>query len=212
MESTNKIAILGANGKAGKILVNEALEKGYQVKILTRNSTNAEKINKNIETIIGDARNFSTIQDLLQGCSAVINAVGQPKNESYIFSTVTKHILEAMKESKIKRYILISGGSLNVTGDQKKIVNKIGATLFKLFLPKMMQDKYKELQIIQNSEVDWTIVRLPFVIEGNGIGNIKESLVDMPGIKIQNGDIAPFIIKQINSDRYVGSVRSFQIK
>ena len=29
----------------------------------------------------------------------------------------------------------------------------------------MMQDKYKELQIIQNSEVDWTIVRLPFVIE-----------------------------------------------
>lgn len=204
MESTNKIAILGANGKSGKILVNEALEKGYQVKILTRNSTNTEKINENIETIIGDARNFSTIQDLLQGCSAVINAVGQPKNESYIFSTVTKHILEAMKESKIKRYILISGGSLNVTGDQKGIVNKIGATLFKLFLPKMMQDKYKELQIIQNSEVDWTIVRLPFVIEGNGIGSIKESLVDMPGIKIQNGDIAPFVIKQINSDRYVG--------
>ncbi|HDR7261428.1 MULTISPECIES: SDR family oxidoreductase [Bacillus] len=204
MESTNKIAILGANGKAGKILVNEALEKGYQVKILTRNSTNTEKINENIETIIGDARNFSTIQDLLQGCSAVINAVGQPKNESYIFSTVTKHIIEAMKESKIKRYILISGGSLNVTGDQKGIVNKIGATLFKLFLPKMMQDKYKELQIIQNSEVDWTIVRLPFVIEGNGIGSIKESLVDMPGIKIQNGDIAPFVIKQINSDRYVG--------
>ncbi|PRP98215.1 MULTISPECIES: SDR family oxidoreductase [Bacillus] len=197
MESTNKIAILGANGKAGKILVNEALEKGYQVKILTRNSTNTE-------TIIGDARNFSTIQDLLQGCSAVINAVGQPKNESYIFSTVTKHILEAMKESKIKRYILISGGSLNVTGDQKGIINKIGATLFKLFLTKMMQDKYKELQIIQNSEVDWTIVRLPFVIEGNGIGSIKESLVDMPGIKIQNGDIAPFVIKQINSDRYVG--------
>jgi len=204
LESTNKIAILGANGKAGKILVNEALEKGYQVKILTRNSTNTEKINENIETIIGDARNFSTIQDLLQGCSAVINAVGQPKNESYIFSTVTKHILEAMKESKIKRYIVISGGSLNVTGDQKGIVNKIGATLFKLFLPKMMQDKYKELQIIQNSEVDWTIVRLPFVIEGNGIGSIKESLVDMPGIKIQNGDIAPFVIKQINSDRYVG--------
>ncbi|OOZ88578.1 SDR family oxidoreductase [Bacillus cereus] len=203
MGNTNKIAILGANGKVGKFLVNEALEKGYEVKVLTRNSYNMTTTNENIETIIGDARNFSTIQDLLQGCSAVINAVGQPKNESYIFSTVTKHILEAMKESKIKRYILISGGSLNVTGDQKRIVNKIGATLFKLVLPKMMQDKYKELQIIQNSEVDWTIVRLPFVIEGNGIGNINESLVDMPGIKIHNSDIAPFVIKQINSDKYV---------
>ncbi|OTX85747.1 SDR family oxidoreductase [Bacillus tropicus] len=204
MESTNKIAILGANGKAGRFLVNEALEKGYEVKILTRNSNNMTITNENIETIIGDARDFSSIRELLKGCQAVVNAVGQPKNESYIFSTVTKHVLEAMKEFEIKRYILISGGSLNVTGDQKGMVNKIGATLFNLFLPKMMQDKYKELQSIQGSDVDWTIVRLPFVMEGKGIGKIKESLVDMPGIKIQNGDIAPFVIKEINSERYVG--------
>ncbi|KAB2441446.1 SDR family oxidoreductase [Bacillus luti] len=204
MESTNKIAILGANGKAGKYLVNEALKKGYEVKILTRNSNNMRVTNENLEVIIGDARNFSSIRKLLKGCRVVINAVGQPKNESYLFSIVTKHILEAMKEFEIKRYILISGGSLNVTGDQKGMVNKIGATLFKLFLPKMMQDKYEELQIIQSSEVDWTIVRLPFVMEGKGIGKIKESLVDMPGIKIQNSDIAPFVIKQINSGRYVG--------
>ncbi|WP_242257057.1 SDR family oxidoreductase [Bacillus cereus group sp. BfR-BA-01379] len=204
MESTNKIVILGTNGKAGKFLVKKALEKGYQVKILTRNSNNMTITNENLETIIGDARDFSSIRELLKGCRVVINAVGQPKNEPYIFSTVTKHVIQAMKEFEIKRYIVISGCSLNVTGDQKGIVNKIGATLFKVFLSKMMQDKYKELQIIQSSEVDWTIVRLPFVIEGNGIGNIKESLVDMPGIKIQNGDIAPFVIKQINSERYVG--------
>ncbi|MCW9129533.1 SDR family oxidoreductase [Bacillus paramycoides] len=204
MEAANKIAILGANGKVGKFLINQALEKGYQVRILTRNSKNMRITNENIETISGDARDFSAIQELLQGCKAVINAVGQPKNESYIFSTVTKHILKVMKEYEMKRYILISGGSLNVKGDKKRIVNKIGANLFQLFLPKMMQDKYKELQIIQRSDVDWTIVRLPFVIEGNGIGNIKESLVDMPGIKIKNGDIAPFVIKQINSETYVG--------
>lgn len=204
METTKKIAILGANGKVGKFLINKALEQGFQVKILTRNSKNMPINNENIEVIIGDARDFSSIQELLQGCRAVINAVGQPKNESYIFSTVTKHILKVMKEYEIKRYILISGGSINVVGDQKGIVNKMGANLFKLFLPKMMQDKYKELQILQSSDVDWTVVRLPFVIEGNGIGNIKESLVDMPGIKIQNGDIAPFVINQINSGLYVG--------
>ncbi|AJH75253.1 3-beta hydroxysteroid dehydrogenase/isomerase family protein [Bacillus cereus ATCC 4342] len=204
MESTNKIAILGANGKVGKFLVTEALEKGYQVKVLTRNSENMTITNENIEVIIGDARDFSSIRKLLKGCRAVINAVGQPKNESYIFSTVSKHILEAMKEFEIKRYILISGGSLNVMGDQKGMVSKIGAILFKVFLSKMMQDKYEELQIIQSSEVDWTIVRLPFVMEGNGIRDIKESLVDMPGMKIRNSDIAPFVIKEINSEGYIG--------
>ncbi|MGG5737499.1 MULTISPECIES: SDR family oxidoreductase [Bacillus cereus group] len=204
METTNKIAILGANGKVGKFILNHALEKGYQVRILTRNPKNTKISSENIETIIGNARDFSAIKELLQGCKAVINAVGQPKNEPYIFSTVTKHILKVMKEYEIKRYILISGGSLNVKGDQKGMVNKVGANLFQLFIPKMMRDKYKELEIIQGSDVDWTIVRLPFVIEGNGIENIKESLVDMPGMKIQNGDIAPFVIKQINSKTYVG--------
>ena len=34
----------------------------------------------------------------------------------------------------------------------------------------------------------------------------------MPGIKIQNGDIALFVIKQMNSGLYVGNFRSFQIK
>lgn len=58
MESTNKIAILGANGKAGKFLVKQALEKGYQVKILTRNSNNMTITNENVEIIDGDARDF----------------------------------------------------------------------------------------------------------------------------------------------------------
>ena len=36
---------------------------------------------------------------------------------------------------------------------KRELVNKIGATLFKVFLnSKMMQNKYRELQIIQSSE------------------------------------------------------------
>lgn len=120
-----------------------------------------------------------------------------------MFSTVTNHILVAMKEHGIKRYILVSGGSLDVPGDKKRMMNKLGAKLFRVFLPKMMQDKYKELQTIQNSNVDWTIVRLPFVVEGEGTGQLKESVKDMPGLKIQNGDIAPFLINQVNNPTYI---------
>lgn len=115
---------------------------------------------------------------------------------------MTNHILKVMEEYRIKRYILVSGGSLDVQRDQKSILNKLGAMLFRVFLSNMMKDKYKELQVIQNSNVDWTIVRLPFVVDGQGSGKIKESIRDLPGIKIQNGDIAPFVIKQINDEMY----------
>ncbi|WP_459503435.1 SDR family oxidoreductase [Bacillus sp. C1] len=202
MLTINKIAIIGATGKAGRFFVNQALQEGYFVRILTRNPQKFTIAHKHLEVIKGDARDISAIHQLLQGCQAVINAVGQPKKESYIFSTVTKNILEVMEKYEINRYILISGGSLHVQGDNKSLLNRLGAMLFRLFLSDMMKDKYKELQLVQNSHLDWTIVRLPFVVEGEGNGNIKESLKDLLGIKIQNGDIAPFVINQINNDMY----------
>lgn len=202
MQIINKIAIIGANGKAGKYLVTQALQEGYFVRILTRNPQKFKISHKHLEVVKGDARDLSAIRQLLQACDAVINAVGQPKKESYIFSTVTNHILEVMREYRIKRYILISGGAMDVQGDAKSVLNKIGAMLFRLFLSNMMKDKYKELQLIRDSNVNWTIVRLPFVVDGEGIGKIKESLRDLPGITIQNGDIAPFIIKQIHDEMY----------
>ena len=204
MQRINKIAIIGANGKAGKYLVTQALQEGYFVRILTRNPQKFKISHKLLEVVQGDARDISAIRQLLPGCNAVINAVGQPKKESYIFSTVTNHILEVMEEYRIKRYILISGGSMDVQGDVKSILNKIGAMLFRLFLSDMMKDKYKELQLVRDSDVNWTIVRLPFVIDGEGIGKIKESLRDLPGITIQNGDIAPFVIKQIQDEMHIG--------
>ncbi|EEL50656.1 MULTISPECIES: SDR family oxidoreductase [Bacillus cereus group] len=204
MQRINKIAIIGANGKAGKYFVTQALKEGYFVRILTRNPQKFKISHKLLEVVQGDARDISAIRQLLQGCNAVINAVGQPKKESYIFSTVTNHILEVMEEYRIKRYILISGGSMDVQGDVKSILNKIGAMLFRVFLSDMMKDKYKELQLVRDSGVNWTIVRLPFVIDGEGIGKIKESLRDLPGITIQNGDIAPFVIKQIQDEMHIG--------
>ncbi|PFD96112.1 NADH-flavin reductase [Bacillus cereus] len=202
MKIINKVAIIGANGKAGKYLITQALLEGYFVRILTRDPQKFKISHKHLEVVKGDARDISAIRRLLQGCNAVINAVGQPKKESYIFSTVTNHILEVMKEYGIKRYILISGGSMDVQEDTKSLLNKIGAKLFRLFLSSMMKDKYKELQLVRDSNVNWTIVRLPFVVDGEGTGKIKESLIDLPGIKIQNGDIAPFVIKQIQDEMY----------
>ena len=69
----------------------------------------------------------------------------------------------------------------NVAGDQKSIKNKIGARLFALFFSKMIIDKRRELKILEKSQVDWTLVRLPFVREGKEKGEIKENELDMPG-------------------------------
>ncbi|MGG2015230.1 NAD(P)H-binding protein [Bacillus sp. S10(2024)] len=75
--------------------------------------------------------------------------------------------------------------------------------MFRILFPNMMKDKYEELNLLLKSNLNWTFIRLPFVMEGVATGSIKVSLRDIPGLKIYNGDIADFLIKQISSPLYL---------
>lgn len=203
MEKSYKIAILGGTGKVGRYIAKKALERGFQVRMLVRNPDKLEGSDSRIEIIKGDAQNIDTIRFLLKDCNIVINTLGQPVKDLPLYSSITNNVLLIMNEFGIRRYIGVTGASLNIRGDNKKLLNKIGAKIFEILFPKMMNDKKKELNILINSDIEWTLVRLPFVIEGSGTGHIKENLTDMAGTKITNADIAKFIINEVNNKKYV---------
>ncbi len=93
---------------------------------------------------------------------------------------------------------------LSITGDTKGFINKVGAKIFEVLYSNMMIDKKKEWQLLsRNQRIKWSLIRLPFITDKEETGMIKEILTDMPGSKITNGDIAGFIIKQIESPNYI---------
>ena len=198
-----KIAIIGGTGKAGRYIAKKALETGFQVRMLVRNPDRLAYRDDRIEIIQGDAQNLDSIRSLLKDCHIVVNTLGQPVKELPIYSRVTELVLLTMDEFGIRRYIGVTGASLTINGDNKNRINRIGANIFEWLFPKMMTDKKKELDILVNSNADWTLLRLPFVVEGSETGNIKEHLSDMPGATITNADIAQFIIHQVTGQNYI---------
>lgn len=204
IDTTNKIAIIGGTGKVGRHLAERALQNGYQIRMLVRNPAKITFKDEQIEIMQGDVQDLESLRSLLTDCKIVINTFGQPVKDSPIYSHVTKNILEIMKELNLKRYIGVTGGSLTIDGDHKSMLNKIGAKLFEVLYSKMMTDKKKEWHYLQkNKLINWTLIRLPFIADSSEIGDIKESLVDMPGTKITNQDIATFIIQQIEDQKYI---------
>lgn len=175
MQQQNKIAVIGGAGKAGRYVVEKAIEAGYQIRVLTRNPKQFKAFYESVEIVKGDAKDIEAIRTLLAGCHTVISTLGKPKKESFIFSNATENILTVMKELHMQRYIVVSGGSVDVPGDHKSFLNKMGARMFRILFPNMMKDKYKELNLLLKSNLDWTFVRLPFVVEGVATGSIKES-------------------------------------
>ncbi len=202
MNNKGKVAVIGATGKVGRYLVDQALERGYIVRVLLRDPNKLQNKDGRVEVIKGDATDVGSIQSLLGGCHTVINAVGHPLKEKPIYSTVTTHILEIMKKAGIKRYITVTGGAVNASGDRKDLVSKVASRIMGWTYRDMMSDKQKEVDILMNSEIDWTLVRLPFIEEKPAPGQIKVSLECIPGTKISNRDIATFLVDQITEQKY----------
>ncbi|MET3322721.1 UNVERIFIED_ORG: putative NADH-flavin reductase [Peribacillus simplex] len=200
MDNSYKIAIIGGTGKVGRHIAARALENGYQVRMLVRNPEKLTFRDARIEIVEGNVQNLEDIRKLLKDCQIVINTFGQPLKEKPFYSNVTEKILEVMADLQIDRYIGVTGGSLTINGDKKKILNRVGAKMFEIIYSNMIIDKKKEWHILnRNKLIKWTLIRLPFIVDGTEIGFIKENLTDMPGTKITNRDIATFIINQIEN-------------
>lgn len=205
MSNPQKVAIIGGTGKVGRRIAAQALQEGYQVRMLVRDPEKLRQLDKRIEVVEGSIQDLEAIRILLKDCGTVINTFGQPYKDKPVYSESTNNILDIMKELKISRYIGVTGGSLTIEGDKKSVWNRIGAKLFEIFLSSMMEDKEREWEILNDTTyIDWTLIRLPFIVDGTKMAHIKENLVDMPGTKITNQDIAAFIISQINDLQYIG--------
>lgn len=201
MKST--IALLGATGKAGKYILTTLLQQGYAVKTLIRNPAAFTVASSSVTVVPGDANREEDIVRLLTGCDAVISALGQPGNPAPVFSKATGNIIQAMPAAGVTRYLLITGLSIDVPGDAKsERVQQLSAWMRQQY-PELIADKQKEYQLLADSSVNWTIVRLPVIEPTDKQYPLAVSLTDCPGEKISATDIGHFLISQLNSDAFI---------
>jgi putative NADH-flavin reductase len=203
MNNIKKIAVIGGTGKAGKYLVNHLLNQNIQVKMLVRNPEKLKIKNNLLEIVKGDVKDFESVLSLLEGCNALVSTLGQDKTEAPIFSKATNNILKAMDKVNMKRFILVTGITLDAIGDKKGFKTKLLSKIMKLSFPAIVADKQNQYSILLESNVDWTVIRIPFIEESELIGTIKTSLTDVQGKKISTSDLAVFIFDQLSNSNFI---------
>lgn len=203
MEQKNRVAILGGGGRTGKYILTQLLSQGYSVKLLLRNPENFHLKSPFIEIVKGDAIDPEAIRSLLQGCKFVISTVGQRKDEPLVASQATLNILKAMTEHGINRYILVAGLNVDTPFDKKGVETIAATEWMKTTFPLIHSDRQKTYSILSTSDVNWTLIRVPFIEFTNAKGKTLVSLEDCRGVKISAADIATFVVEQLSDDTYV---------
>ncbi|PIQ22143.1 MAG: epimerase [Cytophagales bacterium CG18_big_fil_WC_8_21_14_2_50_42_9] len=205
MNQKIKIAVIGGTGKSGQYLVKELLQQGFRCKILVRNPAKVQIKSSLIEVVPGDVKDHEIVRSLVQECDAVISTLGlgQPASEYTIFSQATTNIIQAMQQYKIQRYILITGLNVDTPYDQKSVATKSATDWMYTNFPKTTADKQLEYSILVESNINWTLIRLPLIIQTDERNKINVDLADCPGDKISATDLACFLIKQLSDNTYI---------
>ena len=204
MNNISKIAVIGGTGKAGRYIVKELLSRGYHLKLLLRFPENLQIEDPKIELLKGDARDVEAIRSLLDGCQAIISAVGQPRGEEPIFDQATKNIVAAMSIQGIRRYVILTGLNVDTPFDKKSEKVAIATEWMRANYPKTTADKQVEYESLRKSDIDWTLVRLPMIELTDERRGVNVCLEDCPGDGISATDLAHFVADQLTDDAFVG--------
>lgn len=202
MKNISKVAVLGGGGRTGNYLVNQLLKKGFSVKLLLRNPEKFEIQNSKIEIIKGDALDFESIKVLLKESEAVLSTIGQRKDEPLVASAVTKNVLKAMKEYNINRYVLLAGLNIDTPFDKKSSKTIMATDWMKANFPIIQEDRQKAYTLLEESDVNWTQVRVPFIEFSNDSSEIAVNVKDCLGDKISAFDIAVFMTEEMVESNY----------
>lgn len=201
---TKKIAVLAANGKAGKLIVAEALNRGFDVTAVVR-SANQTTANKVVEKDILDL----TAEDLA-GFDAVVSAFGAWTEDTLPqHSAVMAHLVDILSGSKVRLLVVGGAGSLYVNSEHTLTLSET-PDFPDVFQPvaKATGDAFDIVRTRDN--VAWTYVSpaADFQAEGERTGSYilagEEFTVNEAGESVLSyADYAIAMIDEIESGNHV---------
>ncbi len=202
------ILVLGASQGVGALCVRAALAKGHTVTAFARTPSKLNLSHPQLRKVTGDFHNAASVRAAVQGQDAVIICVSSTtikgfKEKPDYFSQGTRFCITAMKESGVKRLVVLS--ALGV-GDSYPAASwfqrtfMIGMLLKYAFLDHDVQER-----LVRESGLDYVIARPTRLTDGPAKGKYvrKAEPVPVPGT-ISRADVANFLVDSCTAPTFVG--------
>ncbi|MGB7968086.1 MAG: NAD(P)H-binding protein [Methanobacterium sp.] len=204
-----KITIFGATGNIGKLLVKQAIDEGHEVVAYVRDPSKIANYKyQNLSIVKGQLNEYKKIEYAIDGADAVMSMLGPAMTGKLVgmpISEGTQNIVNAMEKLGVKRLIAIATPSVSDPND----IPTIKIKLIKVFAKISMHHAYSEIlnvgDIIQKSDLEWTIIRYLQPTNDNKKGKIRHGFVGRTnlGMKVTRADIADFSLKQLTDRTYI---------
>lgn len=182
------LAVLGATGRTGRLVVEAARKRGHIVTALTRGTPPSD--HDTLKWVRGDINSRRALRETVERQDAVISALGPTRADLHICSAATARLIDL----GVARLIVISGAAVDVSGDEKDLIGRAASAIVRLLSPAVFADKQHELSLLLTSDIDWTAVRSPRLTNKTSDRPIRVRLEKSPGTVIYRGTLARFCV------------------
>lgn len=201
-----KIAVIGANGKAGQSIVKEALSRGYDVTAIVRK--NNALFDDKVHILIKDL--FELEYEDLKEFGAIVDAFGVfAPNLLHLHQTSLKHLTDILS-NKPNRLLVVGGaGSLYITDDHTLRLSD-SPDFPDAFKPLALAMAKALAQLKNVNDVNWTYLSpaANFVADGVRTGHYllgnENLLLNSKGeSQISYADYAIAMVDEIESAKHI---------
>jgi uncharacterized protein len=196
------ILILGASGRVGSKIVQYALNDGHHVKAFVRNPEKLHAFHEKLTIFQGDARSREDIFNVIKDVDVVISTLSTDRTTTLTDSIPL--VVEAMNYENISRIITIgTAGILNSRTTPELL--RYQSNESKRKLTRAAQEHEKVFRMLEQSQLDWTIVCPTYLPDGEYTGTYRVEQNKLPevGNKISVADTAEFTYQQLYSDKFL---------
>ncbi|WP_339280906.1 NAD(P)-dependent oxidoreductase [Lysinibacillus sp. FSL P2-0066] len=200
-----KIAVIGATGKAGQKIVEEAVQRGHEVTAIVRS---AAKVTAALPVIEKDV--FDVTQEDVKGFDVVVNAFGAPAGQEDLHVKAGRHLISIFQGISTKLVVVGGAGSLFV--DPEKKVRVMDTPDFPAMYLATAQNQGQNLQDLQQSSITWTFISPSafFDPEGPRTGHytagVDHLLVNDAGESyVSYADYAVAVVDELENPQHVNS-------
>ena len=184
------LLVLGATGRTGRLVVEQALAAGHTVTALVRSPEKLTTSNSNLRVVTGEATDTSAVSRALEGADAVISTLG---GKGSVIADSTQAIVAAAREAGVSRVVVLS--SWLVERDRMDAITRL---LTGIAMGPVIKDQSAGEQMLRRSDLEWTIVYASILTDGPANGSVAvlpEGAKRGLSQKISRADVAAWMVE-----------------
>ena len=203
-----KLAILGATGRIGRHVLEQALDAGDDVTVLVRDQAKLGPLAQRVRVVTGTISERVALDSAIAGADAVISAIGPDSNrpeEVERLRTGMRHAIDAMQLHGVRRIVNLSGAGITAPQERKPLLDRVATRVVRFLSRHVVAAKQAEYDELAASDVEWIAVRPALVTDGPRTGRYVAGPDALrPGAVISRADIGHLLLAEARRPTHIG--------